>query len=257
MASATSTSPTTTARKLFSPITDQEFDQCIEQIELVAGNDKEVGMDEYILFLELYSGRSLFFEDFQDLPTPLILIFFTAACSFGDGCDSENEPSISLEDVQGSGANGVLYTFCQSVKDVNAIQLVLNFEFQIRHLGEEFTVNEVLAGNNGGAVVAALQQIIQRILLEQFGCITGSERSLEASFLGEMEKAKRDEGRQDIFSLRGSHPNQKQSVGSVRNVSNLSEIPCDYQVYANIKTITPTGKQVLEVFGSDEVIIST
>jgi hypothetical protein len=239
---ATFATPTFAARNLFSPITDQEFDQCIDQLEIVAGTDRRVGMEEFILFLELYSGRSLAFEDFQDLPTPLILIFFTAACSFGDGCDSENETSFSLDNLQNSGALGVLYTFCQSVKDVNAIQLVVGFEFQIRHIGVESSLSETISSSDGASVIVALQQIIERVLLERFGCISSSQRFLGETWKAELEEAKRDKARQDIFSLRGLDPHSEQSDGAGHKRSTLSGLPCDYKVHANIKAITPTGK---------------
>jgi hypothetical protein len=226
-------------RTLFSPVTDQEFEQCIETLEIVSGSDSKVGMDEFILFLEMYSGRKLSFEDFQELPTPYVLIFYTAACSFGDGCgNSEQEPAISLGDLEDAGAGGVLYMFCQSVKNVSAVQITLNFQFQIRHAGDDNSigVQEILSGSEGSEIITSLQDITEEVLLDRFGCLESSGRNLMESL-----------GKRPPVIFRTSRQVHRHLELFDQEIYDMSVDVCDYKVHAVIQTILPSGKQTAMV----------
>jgi len=192
-------------RLLLNSLSDEDFNNCIQTLELVARDNEKVGKDEFILFLELYSDRTLEFEDFKDIPTAFVLIFYTAACSFGGGCRTEEETTISLKHV--GGAQGVLHMFCQSVKEVATVQISFDFQFQVRYIGEDnYSAIELIpSGSEGDKIRATLEQITEEVLLDTFGCQTGPLRGLVHD------------------DLHGIDP-----------------VSCDYKVNAEIKEIFPS-----------------
>lgn len=224
-------------RTLFSPVTDEEFEQCLQILEMVSDSNGEVGMDEFILFLELYSGRELFFDDFQDLPTPYVLIFYAAACSVGGGC-GDLEETLSLGQLEEAGAGGVLYMLCQSVKNVSAVQLSMNYQFQVRHVGEDNIYN-VMSGLDGSSIIMALQDVSEKVLMEYFGCFDSSSRALLESRSGTRER------REAILDYRNEvlHRNLEPADHSTLNIRASSNI-CDYRANAVIKTVTPSCKSI-------------
>jgi hypothetical protein len=234
-------------RTLFSPLTNLEFEQCIKTLEDVSGNDREVGMDEFIQFLKMYSGPEMSFEDFQDLPSTFVLIFYTAACSFGDGCDTEEEPTISLGNLEDAGADGVLYMFCQSVKTVSALQLSMRFQFQIRHVGDDETsIEEILVDSDGIGVIQALEEITEEALLERFGCGEDSWTRARKTLQSERNLALFEEGR--LVSAISHAQRRRQLEPFSSNQFGSIAKACDYDVKALVQAIRPFGESTVVSF---------
>jgi hypothetical protein len=228
-------------RRLLSPVTNQEFEQCIETLEKLSGNDEKVGMDEYIMFLEMYSGRELSLEDFQDLPAPFVLIFYTAACSFGDVCDSEEEPTISLSNLEDAGAEGVLYMFCQSVKTVSAVQLTMKFQLQIRHVGnDETSIEEILMDSERTEVIQALEDVTEKVLLHRFGCRVDSRRRTLKNIQSARDLVQNAKGRLATVMTHAQRPRQLEPF-DLYQYRPSSDI-CDYNIKALVQTIRPLGE---------------
>jgi hypothetical protein len=147
--------------RIVSTITQQDLDRCTASLEQVA-TDGAVGRDEFITFLEDFSGRSLVFEGFLDLPLSLILIFYTAACSSGRDCVNQ-EPVVSVDHVGVS--QGLLAIFCTAVRDVVVVQINFRFQYQIRY--QDGTMLDHLLQ---GSLKEDVEQATELVLLNQFGC---------------------------------------------------------------------------------------
>jgi hypothetical protein len=153
--------------RIVSTITQQELDRCTASLEEVA-EDGAVGRDEFITFLEDFSGRSLVFQDFLELPLSLILIFYTAACSSGRDCVNQ-EPVVSVEHVGVS--QGLLAVFCTSVRDVVVVQINFRFQYQIRYQNGT-TLDQLLQGS----LKEDVEQATELVLLNHFGCDPNSSQ---------------------------------------------------------------------------------
>jgi hypothetical protein len=246
----------TPIQRLLSSLTNQEFEECIETLEQVSGNDDKVGMDEFIVFLEMYSGRDLSVEDFQDLPTPFVLIFYTAACSFGDACDSEEEPTISLGNLEDAGAVGVMYMFCQSVKTVSAVQLSMNFQFQIRHVGDDETsIKQFLTGSEGSELIQALEDITEEVLMHQFGCGVDSRSRTLKNWRSAHYLAQYGEGRRTTAMVNAQKHRQSEAFDLQLDQFGFSEDVCDYTVSTLVQTIRPSGESTLNLIPQDIILL--
>lgn len=186
------------SRRMFSSISPRDYERCSWELQNVAV-DGHVGMDEFLVFLEDFSGRSLAFETVEDLPPSLVLLFYTAACTVGEDADCEGQmyPTIPV-DLLVETAHGVLNSVCQAIKDVAAVQVALNFEFQVRSVDESdlSAMQIILSGSvEGDALRRKLEKATQEALIEGFGCdldpgrralistVTVGEQNGVASFL--------------------------------------------------------------------------
>jgi hypothetical protein len=228
-------------------LSDEDFEYCITTLEMVASsNNNKVDMAGFIQFLNIVSGGSTSYKDFEELPTSFVLIYYTAACSFGDGCDSEEEATISLQQIINvDNAEGVLHMFCRSVKDLNTVQSSINFQFQIRYVGggEENNIGmeQILAGAQGGEIKQSLAEVTRDVLLDGFGCSTDQiQRNLlsrgrnnDDNNVSNLQKGERNYNKSNAL--------QHQDRRKVQDDED-SQPSCDYNIRVEIKNIVPSGK---------------
>lgn len=238
--------PSLRGLRVISAITEQELDHCVASLEAVATN-RLIGQEEFIIFLEDFSGRSLAFERFDDLPLSLVLIFYTAACSAGRDCDID-DPRVSLEHVGVS--QGLLNVFCTSVKDVAVVQIDYKFQYSmIRFEGGEST--EQLIGEDDGIYTnEKLEAATQLVLLDHFGCDLGSQRRMRESLIIE-EPKKHAEGGLKVpksQTLRSGvskpdRPSGRRRLDNAIRIMQQIKLPqCDFRVQARILSIFDFGE---------------
>jgi hypothetical protein len=237
-------------RRLASPITDEELDLCVTSLEEVA-IDGKVGREDYLLFLEDFSSSSLTFEAFADLPVPLILVFYTAACSSGRDCINQ-EPAVSLDHVGASP--GLLSVLCSSIKDMAVRQIEFPFQYQMQYQGNGVEAEDFLLGGIDGIDARNLEEATQLALLENLSCGTNDPhvRELQGasnSNLLLVEDAVGD-AMQGIFSapreaqqFRFSPEEREQRRRIQENANGVSQ--CDYIVQAQVLNIFEFGKCIM------------
>ncbi len=217
-------------------ISKEELDHCIANLELVA-IDGHIGDEEFLLFIENFSERPLYFTEFHELPIQLVLIFYTAACTGGRNCTTE-KPRISLEGVGAS--KGLLHVFCASVKEVAVVQIIFNFQYQVR-----FVVSENPSVSHNGQGIGAemtrrLEQLTHLVLLNDLGCIQ-NENHEPSRALREEATFPRDKptvyDQMNILRqwLSGTKPDDTESMPEGYSSRRLSEnAECQYSVTALI-----------------------
>ena len=161
-------------------ISQPELDKCVRTLKDVAVNNR-VDRQSYVTFLEEYSGRSLIFSAFDDLPLSLVLIFYTAACSAGGigsggGRCGDIDPKIRLNQLMPAGGaepssvnSPLLIVFCTTIKDVAAIQIEFLFQYLIRY-SNGMSAQQVLVGSDGDTVKDDLERATELVLLDYFDC---------------------------------------------------------------------------------------
>ena len=177
-----------------SSISESELNKCVRSLQDVSVNNR-VDRQNYVTFLEQYSGRSLVFSTFDDLPLSLVLIFYTAACSAGGigsggGRCGSIDPKIKLNQLMpGGGANPtdgnspLLIVFCTTIKDVEAIQIEFLFQYLLRY-ENGMTTQQVLVGANGDTVKDDLERATELVLLDSFGCdLQSTQRRMRESIV--------------------------------------------------------------------------
>ena len=155
-----------------SLITPPELDRCQRELSEVAGPEGLVDKYEFITFLEDFSGRSLLFERFDQLPLSLVMIFFVAACTLGRDCRGEN-PTIDLDPQYMTRALSII--FCTAIKDVAAVQTEFRIQYTIRY-EEDLTAQEILRGVGGSEIRTKLEQATEKVLLDDYGCDDWTQR---------------------------------------------------------------------------------
>jgi hypothetical protein len=239
--------PSLRGLRVVSAITEQELDHCVASLEAVATN-RLIGQEEFIIFLEDFSGRSLAFERFDDLPLSLVLIFYTAACSAGRDCDID-DPRVSLKHVGAS--QGLLVVFCTSVKDVAVVQIDYKFQYMIRFEGGESTEQLIEGEDDGIYTKKKLEVATQLVLLDNFGCDLGSQRRMRESLTIEALKKHTEGGLQvpkNQVVLSGVSKPDRPSGGrrrldnAMRIMQQIGLPQCDFRVQARILSIFDFGE---------------
>lgn len=192
----------------YKTISDEDLDHCLEQMEEVSKNG-QVGPVEYVTFLEDISGESLLFEEFDDLPLSLIMVFYTAACVPGRSCDSD-EPGVALES-EANPREGILSVFCAHVADVAVLQIQFKFQYQVSYPAE-YTLEQALSDVELGK----LEDATELALFEHFGCEPGQRRIKEEI-------------------IRGGFRNE-------RKMQQIEASQCDFNVHARILYVFDLGK---------------
>lgn len=213
-------------------VSEQELMHCYESLKLVA-NENEIGQNEFILFLEDISGRSLEFDGFYELPLSLVLIFYTAACYQGRDC-SKGNPAISLDHVGPSSP--MLTVFCSSVKDVAVVQIDYSFQYKVQ---SEQTLSKEIKTD--------LVQATQRVLLDHFGCEYTQRRvseGLTSKFHDSIVDWEYHLGLDQYHHLLRRHLEELSASEGIVGLSN-----CDYTIQARI-TDTSEFRKFRFVFGS-------
>jgi hypothetical protein len=160
------------SRFLMGPaITERDLSRCERQLNEVAING-QVGRAQYIIFLEDFSGRSLVFQDFDQLPLSLVSTFYAVACSGGRDCSGDN-PTISL--LRTGISQALLTLFCSSIKDIAAVQIVIRFQYSIRY-DDNLSGEETFLGVGGNTIRSDLEEATQLVLLDHFGCDLWTQR---------------------------------------------------------------------------------
>jgi hypothetical protein len=215
--------------RMLSSITEEDLNHCIHTLEDVS-KDGGVGTEEFIVFLEEFSSRALAFETFEDVPASLVMVFYTAACSVNDdGCDLE-EPRISIDDMR--SASGVMSMFCQSVMDVGAVQISLNFQFQIQY-NQDASIEEILASSESTGLRRILELATEESLLDRFGCSAKNDTARRVATTSSASVL-RDESE----GVRANHDqNERQLYQTVKDASNS----CDYKAHARITNLIDSG----------------
>jgi hypothetical protein len=227
-------------------INQEELDFCIANLEFAA-IDGQVSEEEFILFLENFSQQPLYFDEFHELPLQLVLVFYTAACTGGRNCSTE-EPKISLENVGVSKA--FLHIFCSSVREVALIQINFKFQYQIRLASHQdhFFVTENGNSQHGegeGELIRHLEHASELVLLKELGCVgesgLGFSRTLRGQ-LGSDDSDSLEETRASILNRPSS--NDKDETGESqtrddilhdrRHLYEPEKVDCDYSVLSAV-----------------------
>ena len=230
---------------------DEDYEYCLSTLEMVASSSSsskhKIDMDGFIQFLNIVSGGSTSYEDFEELPSSFVLIYYTAACSFGDGCDSEEEATISLQQIiDVDNAEGVLHMFCQSVKDnLAAVETSINFQFQIRYVGggeenNNVGMEQILAGTQGDEIKQSLEEMTRDVLLDGFGCTADQiQRNL---LLRGRDKDDTNNTNLPIGETINHDSNSLQNQNHRKVQDDGSQVYCDYNVRVEMKNIIPSGE---------------
>lgn len=145
-----------------SSISRDEQDYCELVLDDVAVNGY-VGENEYLRFVERFDEKTLVFDRFDELPSELVLLFYTAACTGGRDCTT-TKPQIYVSHVKASEA--FLQVLCASVKRIVVEQVSLNLQYQVKVSGQRnFPDNEIVEN-----LSQTLEQAISRIVLQGLGC---------------------------------------------------------------------------------------
>jgi hypothetical protein len=223
--------------RLLSSITERDLNHCINALEDVA-KDGVVGMNEFILFLEDFSGRALAFNNFEDIPSSLVMIYYTAACFLNDhDCDTddEEEPKMYIDDMI-KNAPGVLTIFCQSVKDVGAIQISLHFQFQIQY-NDDGSDQEILSEYTSTGIRRNLELATEESLLNRLGCTSNDE--VRRRVTENLSTMLVDESLNRVMK----HQNERQveQLGVEVSVVLNTSASCDYNVHTRISNLIESG----------------
>ena len=213
-------------------ITPQDLSRCERQLEEVAING-QVSREQYIIFLEDFSGRSLVFQEFDQLPLSLVSTFFTAACSVGRDCTGDN-PTIPLDPIGISQA--LLTLFCSSIKRIAAIQIVIGIQYSIRY-DDNLSGEEIFEGVGGNTIRSDLEEATQLVLLDHFGCeLWTQRRTREHIIVQELQR------RSELSpSIRGT--GRRISSDTPAILQTEEGLPrCDYLVEAKIREIIDIRK---------------
>jgi hypothetical protein len=225
-------------------IPQEEFDRCVQLLE-EASNEGLLSRQEYIIFLEDYSSRTLFFENFDDLPLPLVLLFYAAACSSGRDCVNV-EPTISLDN--GGFSQAMLGVFCSSISDMHAVQVIFRFQYMLRY-PNELSVEDILQGGSN-TIKQDLEEASELVLLDRFGCEAETSQRRTREFL----LASVFQGQDESFLIEEASlsPHTKlqynmqgtiDDAGRQLQPSFYAELPdCDFRVDAGIRNIFEIGK---------------
>jgi hypothetical protein len=181
-------------------ISQSELDLCWNTLNRVSINEgTTMGRGEYVIFLEIFSSRSLRFNTFDDLPLSLVLVFFTAACSRGQRCSSTINPQVELKDLD---YTPLLTLFCTTVKDLAAVQIEFIFQYRVRYY-DGYSAEQIVRGSLGTTVKTHLEEATELVLLDRFGCDDAStqRRTREEVVASELQR-RRDDEDQSIWDLR-------------------------------------------------------
>jgi hypothetical protein len=222
------------SRVLIGPaITQRDLSRCQRQLDEVAING-EVGREQYIIFLEDFSGRSLVFQDFDQLPLSLVSAFYAAACFAGRDCSGDNA-TISLDRIGVSQAP--LTIFCNAIKDIAAVQIVIRFQYSIRY-DDNLSVEELFQGVGGNTIRSDLEEATQLVLLDNFGCdLWTQRRTREYIIVQEFQR----QSKLSRSVLRGTGRRISSNIPAILQTE--EGLPrCDYLVEAKIQEIVDLRK---------------
>lgn len=237
----TSVEHTQASRFLDGPgpaITRRDLSRCERQLDEVAING-QVGREQYIIFLEDFSGRALVFQEFDQLPLSLVSTFYTAACSGGRGCTGDN-PTISLDRV---GISQTLLTlFCSFIKGISAVQIVIRFQYLIRY-DDNLSGEEIYQGVGGNTIRSDLEKATQLALLDHFECdIWTQRRTREHIIVQELQRQS-----ELSHSARGTGRRMDSNIPAILVQTEEGLPRCDYRVEAKIREIVDLRKYHLDV----------
>jgi hypothetical protein len=220
-------------RLLIGPaITQRDLSRCERQLDEVAIHG-QVGREQYIIFLEDFSGRSLVFQDFDQLPLSLVSTFYIAACSVGRDCSGDN-PTISLDRTGIS--QSLLILFCSSIKRIAAVQIVIRFQYSIRY-DDNLSGEEIFQGVEGNTIRSDLEEATQRILLDHFGCdLWTQRRTREHVIVQELQRQSKLS-----HSMRGTGRRISSNTPAILQTEKGLQ-RCDYLVEAKIREIIDLRK---------------
>lgn len=156
--------------------------QCMELLESHADQDKQLNRAQYVSFLQDISNDSLEVDDFTDLPLFLAMIFFSASCSNGEDCVS-NEAAMSITPV-GTRENQMNQVLCRQLMRFPFMEILLPFQFLIRVNSGLSAAELMLLGSEEGddreadqeedlaatRIVPNLEGALDQVLLQGFNC---------------------------------------------------------------------------------------
>ncbi|CAB9507263.1 expressed unknown protein [Seminavis robusta] len=145
---------------------DLFVDQCLTLLEGYS-LDGQMDRTSYVQFLMTLSHNSLHAKNFQDLPLFLSMIFFSASCTSGEDCVTQ-EPAI-LVHPRGSPENQLNDLLCLQLMRFPFLEIALPFQFLIR-VANGVSASEVLSVNETNQIVTTLELALDQVLLQGFNC---------------------------------------------------------------------------------------
>lgn len=148
------------------------LEQCLILMESHA-EDGRLNKQQYIKFLQEISNDTLNTSDFTDLPLFLAMIFFSASCSSGEDCVSQ-EPAITIHHPQ-AAENGMNVVLCRQLMRFPFMEVLLPFQFLVRldsglSASELMMVSESEESDQVAGILPNLEGALDQVLLRGFNC---------------------------------------------------------------------------------------
>lgn len=173
-------------------------EQCLNLMDSHANRDK-LNRQSYVSFLQEISNDALTTRNFADLPLFLSMIFFSASCSNGEDCVSE-EPAITIHPA-GSPENQMNLVLCHQLMRFPFMEVLLPFQFLIRlnsglSASDLMVVSEEVSApeeeDDIARLVPSLEGALDQALLQGFNCsyVPGEPVSQRATRMSPRERSK-------------------------------------------------------------------
>jgi hypothetical protein len=142
-------------------------DECLAILESNADGNRRINRQGYVDSLSQISKSSLQPKSFSDLPLFLSMIFFSASCTSGEDCVTQ-EPEITLHS-RDNPENQLNRVLCLQLMRFPFLEVVVPFQFLMRS-SSGLTASTILSDNENDPIVPTLEVALDQVLLRGFNC---------------------------------------------------------------------------------------